>query len=185
MIVPEHPGYGASDKPEWLDTISGDLANFYLDFLDQLDLRGVHLVGCGRSAGCGLPAELAVRRTRRLPSLTLIGAAGIHVKDVSSRSIYSCTTMSSASASCFLRSGPRSRRSLRRLQRQMHEDAALKNQIATARLIWQPRGYDPHLQKWLHRIDVPTLLVRGAKDRLFLQEYAVCLPAADPGLGSS
>jgi hypothetical protein len=36
------------------------------------------------------------------------------------------------------------------------EDTELKNQTTTARLTWQPRGYDPQLAKWLHRIDVPT-----------------------------
>ena len=78
VIAPEHPGFGESDTPAWLDTIS-DLANFYLDF-DQLDLRGVHLVGS--SLGGWVAAELAVRNSSRLASLTLVGAAGIHVKDV-------------------------------------------------------------------------------------------------------
>ncbi|MGZ3324280.1 MAG: alpha/beta fold hydrolase, partial [Xanthobacteraceae bacterium] len=32
VIVPEHPGFGESETPPWLDTVS-DLANFYLDFL--------------------------------------------------------------------------------------------------------------------------------------------------------
>src|SRR2546425_4573542 len=79
VIAPEHPGFGASDTPAWLDTI-GDLANFYLDFLDQLDLSGVHLVGS--SLGGWIAAEAAVRNATRLASLTLIGAAGIHVRDV-------------------------------------------------------------------------------------------------------
>src|SRR5439155_9691274 len=79
VIAPEHPGFGASDTPPWLDT-TGDLANFYLDFLDQLDLRGVHLVGS--SLGGWVAAELAVRNSTRLASLTLIGSAGIHVDDV-------------------------------------------------------------------------------------------------------
>ena len=35
VIAPEHPGFGGSDTPAWLGTI-GDLANFYLDFLDQV-----------------------------------------------------------------------------------------------------------------------------------------------------
>ena len=35
VIVPEHPGFGDSDTPDWLDTIH-DLAYFYLDFLDHL-----------------------------------------------------------------------------------------------------------------------------------------------------
>src|SRR5262245_27135174 len=77
-IVPEHPGFGASDTPPWLDTIS-DLANFYLDFLDQLDLSGVHLVGS--SLGGWIAAEAAVRNATRLASLTLIGAAGSAIKN--------------------------------------------------------------------------------------------------------
>src|SRR6201999_2945594 len=79
VIAPEHPGFGASDTPAWLDTIP-DLANFYLDFLDQLDLTDVHLVGC--DLGGWIAAELAVRNARRLASLTLAGAAGIHVPGV-------------------------------------------------------------------------------------------------------
>src|SRR6184192_2514352 len=79
VIVPEHPGFGASDTPDWLDTIP-DLANFYLDLLDQLDLNHVDVVG--HSLGGWIAAELAVRNTRRLASLTLVCSAGIHVKGV-------------------------------------------------------------------------------------------------------
>src|SRR5438477_4161948 len=79
VIAPEHPGFGESDTPAWLDSV-GDLANLYLDFLDQLDLRGVHLVGS--SLGGWIAADLAVRNATRLASLTLIGAAGIHVDGV-------------------------------------------------------------------------------------------------------
>src|SRR5215813_13327598 len=76
VIVPEHPGFGASDTPDWLDNIH-DLAYFYLDVLDHLDLHAVHLVGV--SLGGWIAAELAVRNTERLASLTLVDAAGIHV----------------------------------------------------------------------------------------------------------
>ena len=31
-ILPDHPGYGASDSPNWIDNIS-DLSFFYLDCL--------------------------------------------------------------------------------------------------------------------------------------------------------
>src|SRR5207302_9335810 len=79
VIVPEHPGFGASDTPGWRDA-SRDLANFYLEFLDQLDLDRVHLVGS--SLGGWIAADLAVRNSNRLASLTLVGAAGIHVPDV-------------------------------------------------------------------------------------------------------
>src|SRR3974377_1162461 len=58
VILPEHPGFGASAPPDWLDTIA-DLANFYLEVLDRLDLSGVDLVG--HDLGGWIAAELAVR----------------------------------------------------------------------------------------------------------------------------
>jgi pimeloyl-ACP methyl ester carboxylesterase len=45
-------------------------------------------------------------------------------------------------------------------------DIALKNRHTTARLAWEPRLYDPHLPKWLHRIDVPVHIVWGEEDRI-------------------
>ena len=44
VIVPDHPGFGESDTPDWLDNV-GDLAYFYLDVMEALGLTGVHLVG--------------------------------------------------------------------------------------------------------------------------------------------
>src|SRR5512138_2725819 len=43
VIVPEHPGFGASDDPAWLDR-PGDLAYFYLDLIAALKLDRVHLI---------------------------------------------------------------------------------------------------------------------------------------------
>src|SRR5262249_23696505 len=79
VIVPQHPGFGASATPPWLATI-GDLAHLFLDFTDQLARSGVPPVGS--SLGGWIATDWAVRTAPRLASLTLIGAAGIHVKDV-------------------------------------------------------------------------------------------------------
>src|SRR5437867_12672494 len=57
VLVPEHPGFGASDEPEWLENMH-DLAYFYLDVLKRIELRGVHLVGVAR--GGWLAVEVAV-----------------------------------------------------------------------------------------------------------------------------
>jgi pimeloyl-ACP methyl ester carboxylesterase len=176
VIVPEHPGFGASDTPDWLDNIH-DLAYFYLDFLSELGLTGVHLVGL--SLGGWIAAELAVRDTAALASLTLVGAAGIHVNGV-------------AQIDPFLRTDEERIRDffydprladdmVARLLRPELEDVSMRNRITTARLVWQPRGYDPHLRKWLHRIDVPTLLIWGANDRLFPMEYAYVYHTLIPG----
>ncbi len=58
VIVPEHPGFGGSDTPDWLDNV-GDLAYFYLDFIDALKLKAVNLAGV--SLGGWIGAEIAVR----------------------------------------------------------------------------------------------------------------------------
>jgi pimeloyl-ACP methyl ester carboxylesterase len=167
VIVPEHPGFGGADMPDWLDNIH-DMAYYYIDFLEQLDLKGVHLVGL--SLGGWIAAELAVRNTSRLASLTLVGSGGLYVKDV-------------PVVDAFLRNDEQRIRDLFHDQKLAEsviaralapelEDVNLKNRLVTAKLVWQPRGYDPNLRKWLHRIDVPTLLLWGASDRLIPKEYA-------------
>jgi pimeloyl-ACP methyl ester carboxylesterase len=176
VIVPEHPGFGASDTPDWLDNIP-DLANFYLDLLDQLDLRDVDLIGF--SLGGWAAAELAVRNTRRLASLTLVAAAGIHVKGIEQVDTFLLTDEQRVRAMFF--DQRRADDMIERLKRPEFEDIDLKNRTTTARLTWQPRGYDPHLQKWLHRIDVPTLLVWGANDRVFPKDYAYAYQRLIPG----
>ncbi len=74
VVAPEDPGFGQSDDPPWLDEI-GDLAYFHLDLLEALGLERVHLMGT--SLGGWVAAEMAVRSTARLKSLTLVGAVGI------------------------------------------------------------------------------------------------------------
>ena len=79
VTLPDHPGFGASDTPDWLETIH-DMAFFYLDFLDALDLRNVHVIG--QSLGGWITMEIAVRSTERIDRLSLLGAAGIILPDV-------------------------------------------------------------------------------------------------------
>ena len=176
VIAPEHPGFGDSDTPPWLDTIE-DLANFYLDFLDQLDLRGVHLIGS--SLGGWVAAELAVRNATRLASLTLIGAAGIHLKEV--EQVDTFLSNDEQRIRDLFHDQDLAEAVIAGSERPELEDAALKNRMMTAKLSWQPRNHDPQLRKWLHRIKVPTLLVWGDHDRLFPKEYALAYQRLIPG----
>jgi pimeloyl-ACP methyl ester carboxylesterase len=61
------------------------------------------------------------------------------------------------------------------------EDTRLKNETTAARLTWAPRGHDPHLRKWLHRIKAPTLVIWGADDRLNPKEHALAYGKLIPG----
>ena len=177
VLAPEHPGFGASDMPAWLDTVP-DLANFYLDLIDQLDLHDIDLIG--HDLGGWIAADLAVRNPRRLASLTLLAAAGIHVPGAPQIDPFLRTDEQRIRD--LFHDPARADEMIARVLRPETEDQNLRNQTTTARLTWQPRGYDPHLAKWLHRVKLPTLLVWGANDKLLPPAYAAAwqklIPAA-------
>ena len=176
VIVPEHPGFGKSETPEWLDTI-GDLAFFYLDFIKQLELSRVHLVGS--SMGGWIGAELAVRSTHDLASLTLIGSVGIHVKGVQKGDLF---MWSYEQLTRNLFADPKFAEVILAMNTTEEEqDQRLKNALAVAKLGWQPRLYNPHLAKWLHRIDVPTLICWGDSDKLVPPGYGPAFRDLIPG----
>lgn len=56
-----------------------------------------------------------------------------------------------------------------------------KNRATVMRLAYRPRFHNPGLHKWLHRIDVPTLLLWGDKDGLVPPEFGHAYEALVPG----
>lgn len=167
LIVPDHPGFGRSDTPAWLDDIQ-DLAFFYLDFMKALGLTKVHLVGS--AIGGWIAADLAARNTGRLASLTLVGAAGIHINGVPKGDPFMWTEEEHMRNLFHDQSFAEARLNAEKTDED--HDIALKNEFAFARVAWEPRFYSRHLRKWLHRIDVPTLIVWGENDKLFPPVYA-------------
>ena len=177
VLVPEHPGYGLTDEPEWLENIH-DAAYFYLDFLKHLKLYNVTLVGS--SMGGWIAMEMAVRDTSRIKSLVLVSPAGIGAPGVQPADIF---LMPQEELVRRLFHDPKLAEA--RLAEPVTPesiDIGLKNRHTTARLAWEPRLHDPHLPKWLHRIDVPVQIIWGEQDRLlpieFLETYKKLLPHA-------
>jgi pimeloyl-ACP methyl ester carboxylesterase len=176
VVVPDHPGFGQSEIPEWLDNIH-DLAYFYLDFIAALGLRGVHLVG--NSLGGWIACEIAVRQTTPLKTLTLVSPAGIRLVGVRKLDIF-LMSPEAVTRSLFADQSFADRMLAQPLTDEQM-DVQIKNRYATARLGWQPRMFDPHLAKWLHRIDIPTLIVWGDSDRLIPPAYAPEFARLIPG----
>ena len=176
VIVPSHPGFGRSDTPAWLDRLT-DLAYFYLDFIEQLELNDISLAG--NSLGGWVATELAVRSCQRLGSLILVSPAGIHVKGVPKGDIFLWNAETRVRNNYF----DSSLADVRLAIEPSEEDAdiALKNDFTTAKLAWQPRFYNPDLRKWLHRINVPTAIIWGADDKVFPEPYAHAYHELIPG----
>ncbi|MDX2158419.1 MAG: alpha/beta hydrolase [Hyphomicrobiaceae bacterium] len=176
VLAPSHPGFDGSDDPPWLDRVA-DLGHFYLDLMQALGLEQVHLVG--HSLGGWLAAEIATRDTRRLASVTLMCAAGIHVEGIAQLDTFLLAPDERVRRQFVDKAKAESLAA--RVSDPANLDLVLKNQETAARLAWQPRLYDPHLRKWLHRIDRPTLVLWGDSDPIFPAAYAEAYGRLIPG----
>src|SRR5438552_15681217 len=78
LLAPTHPGFGTSELPKGMSTVD-DLSYFYLDLLEQLDLRDILAVGVG--LGAWIVAVMAVKLTERLSHLVIADGIGIEVGD--------------------------------------------------------------------------------------------------------
>ncbi|MEX2457648.1 MAG: alpha/beta fold hydrolase, partial [Actinomycetota bacterium] len=74
VIVPAHPGYWDSTRPEWIRTPE-DLALHCVDLLDALGLERVAVVGS--SLGGWVAAQLAILRPDRLAAMVLLDPIGL------------------------------------------------------------------------------------------------------------
>jgi pimeloyl-ACP methyl ester carboxylesterase len=167
VAAPDHPSFGRSSMPEWLDAV-GDLAYFYLDLIEALGWDGVHLVG--HSLGGWIALEMAVRSSERIKTLTLIDAAGIRIKG---KPIADVLVMDREDLirGGFADPAVVAAQLAIEMTPELQETFA-KNRVAAARLAWQPRFFNPHLAKWLHRVRVPTQIVWGDRDGIIAPDYA-------------
>ena len=167
VIALDLPGFDNSAIPDWVDDIS-DAAYFCLEFLEKLALRQVRIVG--HSLGAWVAIEMAIRSAERIESLVIISAAGIHVKGSPKTDIYMIDPEEQARLA-YADPELGEAAAQRALEGKYQENAIL-NRIASARFGWNPRLYNPRLERWLCRLRVPTLIVWGLNDRIIPARYA-------------
>jgi pimeloyl-ACP methyl ester carboxylesterase len=178
LIAPTHPGFGGSQLPKGMSTVD-DLSYFYLDLLDQLDLRDVLMVGVG--LGAWIAAEIAVKDCARLSQLVMANAIGIKVGDRETRDIADIWALMPAEFDELAYFEPANgKRDYKNLP-EAASLAAARNREATARFCWSPYMHNPKLKSRLHRIRVPTLVLWGSADRILSEKYGRAYCAAVPG----
>ena len=179
VLAPSHPGFGHTALPSAFRYVD-DLAFFHLDLLDQLGLDDIVLVGA--SFGGWIAQEMAIRSTARIGHLVLIDALGVRL---------SADETAVEIADLFaLHPDEVARRSWVQPQRwarnatQMSDDellVAARNRESLSLFGWMPYMVNPLLRRWLHRIDVPTLVLWGEADQIASAEYGRACAAAIPG----
>ena len=178
VIAPSHPGFGNSQLPKGLSTVD-DLSYFYLDLIEQLDLNDTLVIGVG--LGAWLAAEIAVKTTARLSHLVMANAVGVKVGDRETRDIVDIWSLTPDEFNTLAFFNPKAGlRDYKNLP-EAESLAAARNREATARFCWSPYMHNPKLKRRLHRIDVPTLFLWGAADRILSEPYGRAYCAMIPG----
>ena len=177
VIAPDHPGFGGSDEFGDVEAID-DLVFHYVDVLDALGLQRAHVVGA--SFGGWIAAELAVTAPHRIASLVLLSPAGLRLPDHPVPDIF---LMPPDQLVAMLFQNPPPPADPARAAPDIDAIlAAYRDQTALARFCWSPYLCNPKLERRLHRITVPTLVVAPAQDRLIpvahARRYAERIPGA-------
>jgi pimeloyl-ACP methyl ester carboxylesterase len=175
FIAPEHPGFGATDRPDWLESFN-DLVIHYDQFLAELNIDRLHLVGW--SLGGWTAAELASYYPRILKSLTLIVPIGLRLRDNPGVDIFQLLPeelvdllFNDKDAIAAVAPDPGNFEEIC----QAHYEAS-----TFAKLIWSPR-YNLALEHRLQRLQCPTLVVKAEDDRLVPNEMADRFAEVIPG----
>lgn len=175
VIVANHPGFGASGDPAWPGV--DHLARHHLDVLDLLGIDRFHLVG--QSMGGWTAATLASFCTHRLLSLVLVAPVGLDVPQhptvnllaIAPEQVPSYLTVDVEKIFGPPDAPPPPPEFLAARQREFESWATTQTLGLT---------HESGLGAWLHRIDVPTLLLWGTADRLVPFEQAAVWAAALP-----
>ncbi len=178
VIAPLHPGWGNSTLPSWLSSVE-DLAYLYLDLARALELSDAILVGA--SFGGWIAAEMAVRDTRRFAKLALVDPLGIKVGGVTERDIADMHALTRDEFTRLAWADP-AKGAVDYMQLSELELAAIaRSREAFTLFGWKPYMHNPRLKRWLHRIDIPTLLLWGVADGIVSTAYGAAWRAEIPG----
>lgn len=177
VIAPRLPGFGQTPFPDGFRTID-DLAYHTLDLIAALDLKDVTLVGA--SMGGWVATELCVKSTQHIARLVLLGPLGIKFGGREDRDFADIYALPAQDVTQLLFHNPEKSLPDYTL---LSDDAALeiaRDRQSAGLLLWKPFMHNPALRKWLHRVDVPALVISGAQDGFIVQGHGAKLAHSLP-----
>jgi pimeloyl-ACP methyl ester carboxylesterase len=179
VIAPSQPGYGASERPDWLENI-GHVAACFGWFLRESGLGPVDLVGAG--VGGWIAAEMAVRCPASLAHLVLVDAAGLRPREAELLDVF-LLPWREVNDRCFYDAA-----GCREYQRIYGESPIVDfggvreaGRSTAMRTCYRPYMHDPALLPLLAAIRAPALVVWGAEDQIVPLECGHMYEQAIPG----
>jgi pimeloyl-ACP methyl ester carboxylesterase len=179
VLAPSHPGFGASGRPAWMETITHE-ALFYEWFLREAQLASVDLIGFG--IGGWIAAEMATMCSHNLAHLVLVDSAGIRPRSSETLDIF-IRPWREVVQSCVF--NPSSAEQFRRIYDaapiQDYGGSREAGRTMSMRLAYRPYMHSPALPSLLPGISTPTLIVWGAGDQIIPVECGQQFEESIPG----
>ena len=172
VIVPTHPGFGGTPRPEALNTVRG-LAELYVGLLDALELEDVTVIG--NSIGGWITSELALRGSGRVGRIALVDSVGIEVEG---HPVAGGLTPAQLIEHSWFDTSKAPNLDPATLPPAAVEVMA-GNRATLA--VYGGTMTDPTLLGRLAAIDVPALVLWGEADRIADADYGRAFAAAIPG----
>lgn len=176
VLVPHHPGYGKSERPQWLRSVR-DVAVIYQWLLSDLGIERASLIGLG--FGGWIAAEMATMAPREFHRLVLVGAMGLKPPDgdILDQAILSYID--------YARAGFHDQQAFARVYGDVTTDQLVEWDLCremSFRIAWKPYMYNQTLPHLLGGVNIPALVVWGEDDKVVPrsagERYAALLPRA-------
>ncbi len=177
VYVPSHPGFGKSDRPEWMRNVR-DMAISYEWLLENLAVSPVAMVGLG--FGGWIAAEMAMMCRHNISHLVLVNPMGFQPQQGQILDQFLINTID------YIRSGFEDQN---KCVEQYTAEPTLDqleqweiNREMTSRIAYKPYMYDQTLPQLIRGVNTPTLIVCGSQDRIVPrvcgEQYGEALPQA-------
>jgi pimeloyl-ACP methyl ester carboxylesterase len=165
LIIPIHPGFGASDDDPRIDSAL-DYVVHYAALFDQLGLDAPFDLA-GHSLGGWIASLFAVFHGRRVRRLALACPAGLRVPEHPTLDLFMIPA-EALTAHMFACAPPPPPPGLDATEMKV---ARYREMTSLARFSWSC-NYEPKLERWLSHIKAPTLLLWGRQDRIIPVQQA-------------
>ena len=179
VYLPSHPGFDASERPEWMETMH-DMACFYNWFVESQGLQGCRAMGF--SMGGWLAAEMLAAAGPVFGKLLLAGSVGIKPNEGEIADVFIITPQQVVD---LLFHDPAQAPEYEQVfgQAPTPEQVATleRNREMSVRICWKPYMHDPSLAARLGRVNIPVRIVWGREDRLAPVECGELFRQAIPG----
>lgn len=173
VLVPSHPGFGGTERPEGLTTVA-QLAELYTGLIAELGLEDVTVIG--NSLGGWITSEIALRESPRISRIVLIDAVGIEVPGHPVADFFGLT-MNEVFDLGF--HNPEPFRLDPASLPPAAQAVAAANRAALAVYAGEAMT-DPQLAARLSKLEIPTLVLWGESDRIVDPEYGRAYARAIP-----